>query len=122
MPIPVQKPVTVNGETITFDTLWMSHMQIQAFDPNKPVRVMATVEKVKANEDGTYTKAPQGTVGARGNLMVNDIFDRAAKDAVTVTLPSTLGGQGPAVTLALADIMTALLLKVKQMAEAEEVI
>lgn len=123
MAIPVTNPVVVPATTSqTYDTLWLSFLQVQAGDPNRAVRVMAEVCKA-ATVDGKLVLAPT-TPGlkTKGTLVINDIFAAAATDTATITLPNTLGGAGPAVTLGLADILTVLELKIKQLAEAASVI
>ena len=123
MPIPVENPVVVPATAQkTYDTLWLEWSQIQAGDPNRPVRVMSTVCKVAANGQGGYDKAPESVQGAKGTLVVNDLFARCAAEPTTITLPSTLGGQGPAVTLALADVVTAYIMMTKALAEKDGVI
>ena len=117
MAIPVTPVVQPATDAVTYDTFWLSFLQVNAGDPNKPVRLMANVQKVKKNDDGTYTVPPRGLAGANGTLMIDDLFSYAQGDTQTITLPSTLGGSGSAVTLSIGDIVDALLLKVSQMAE-----
>lgn len=120
MPITVTNPVVIPAtpERI-YNVFWLSSLVVQAQNPNAPIRVNAVVEKVAAGPDNTFVTAPVGAALTKGSININDLYAFAATDADLVSLPSTLGGAGPAATLALSDIITALLLKMKALGEAQ---
>jgi len=120
MSIPLQNPITVTSETLNLDSFWLSYLNISASDPNKEVKLMATVEKVQKNADGSYTKAPHNTTGTVGRIFINDLYKACATDMGLVTITSRVTGQP--IQLSVADIIDAVTLKVKQMAEVTGVI
>ncbi len=122
MPISASNPITKPAQSEkTYDTLFLSDFHVQAADPNANVRVVAVLDKLHHN-GSSYEKAPLSVDGSHGIMVIDDLYAKAASDSNTITLDSTLGGAGPAVTLSLADIITALLEKTKQIAEADGVI
>jgi len=119
MAIQVTNPVEITPATLNLNSFWLSNLNIMAIDPNKPSRLVATVEKVQANEDGSFTRGPN-VKGIRGNLVINNLEDDISKDAQTLTFTSPVTSAD--ITLYTADIITAVTLKVKQMAEAKGII
>jgi hypothetical protein len=118
MPLPATNPLYVHAIDKTYDTLWLSSFQVDAEDPNKPIRVLAISEKIVKLEDRSYEKAPQGLDGARDTLVINNLFALAKADRTPFEI-TTLGGKGPVVILTLADVIAGLLVKVKILVEAQ---
>lgn len=84
-----------------YDYLWMPLLQVQAFDPNQPVRAIIELCKASKDEYGVYTlsKSPQDRV----SFIVDDLFAKAAERAAA-------GKPG------LAVVIQTLLDEVKQLA------
>lgn len=117
--IPVLAPVTVSAQPLNLNSFWLAGLQVATDGPNGKVRVIAQVEKIQANVDGSFTRAPMNVKNSRGTVVIADLNASIAVDNAAVTVPSTLGGT---VTLSTADIIAALTLRVKDIAEAQKVI
>jgi hypothetical protein len=117
--IPITKPIEVVQTTLNLNSFWLSSLNIQSANPNTPSRLVAVVEKVQANEDGTFVRG-NNVAGSRGVLQINNLEADVAKDAQTLTFKSPVTSAD--ITLYTADIMLAVTLKVKQMAETKNVI
>lgn len=120
MAIQINKPITITQETITFDKFWLKALNIMSLNPNKSPRLIAQLEKVSIKEDGAFVTAPQNTPGARAVLNILDLNKEMATDTTTVTIKSPVTGQD--ITLYTADIILAVTEKVKQIAEAKNII
>jgi len=120
MAIPVQNPINVVSTELNLNSFWLSNLNITAFDPNKPIRLVATVEKVQDNGDGTFTKAPLNIPKTRGSICINDLDKSMSTDAKTISFKSPVTGQD--LILYTADIIKAVTLKVQQLAEDSNVL
>lgn len=120
MAIPINKPVTITVEPLNLNSFWLSNLQISSANPNVGSTLFASVEKVQANENGSFIRAPDTFVGAKGQLRINNLEDTIKTDAKTLTFKSPVTGQD--ITMYTAEIMLAVTLKVKQMAEAKGII
>lgn len=120
MSIPLTNPTVIDQQPINLNSFWLSNLQITAPNPNVGSTLLATVEKVQANEDGSFLRAPYTYTGAKGTLRINNLEDTIVTDAETLTFKSPVTGQD--ITMYTAEIMLAVTLKVKQMAEKAGVI
>ena len=54
MAINLENPVvTPTIESVTYDEVWLSRMDIQAFEANQPVRINAVLSPARTLEDGS---------------------------------------------------------------------
>jgi len=120
MAIPLTNPTVINQQPINLNSFWLSNLQITAPNPNIGSTLIANVEKVQANEDGTFLRAPDTFIGSKGTLRINNLEDSVKTDAQTLTFKSPVTGQD--ITMYTAEIMLAVTLKIKQMAEAQGII
>jgi hypothetical protein len=87
---PAVLPAT---EEKTYDIVWLSNLHVMAGDPNRPVRVMARLEKARNVTVGEGENArtrtelmPGGTV----NVGIDDFFAAAAQDPSLLQLMGTI--------------------------------
>ena len=81
MAIPLNEPVTVPPtEQKVFDEFWLADFRIMAFDPNKPVKVVARIEKARTLEGGAKELMPNGS----HNYVEVDFFKNATEEDLQI--------------------------------------
>jgi hypothetical protein len=120
MAIQVTNPITVNQESITYDKFWLRSLQITANNPNSSTRLLAHVEKVQTKEDGSFITAPLNVQGTKGTLFIDDLTKEISEDTSLFTFKSLVTGED--ISLYTVDIINAVTLKIKQIAEQKGII
>ena len=79
MAIDLKNAVTIAEKTIpakTYDKIWLSHLAVNADNPNEPVRINAKLDKISVDKDGRIEVLPGGSVQYR----TQDFFEDCKTD------------------------------------------